>query len=109
MQVDDHPEKVCVLGWGPHSLMVDLVKELDHGLSALPKGSEVVFVNMHNPHDSLGQVLQHITLENVQVRPGQLPCRTLPHQPHNVLLCSSLLAKGPALLPAMCSYANTVA
>lgn len=56
-----------MLGWGPSSLMVDLIKELDHGLSALPKGSEVVFVNMHNPHDSLGQALQHVNLENVQV------------------------------------------
>jgi hypothetical protein len=68
LQVDDHAEKVCVLGWGPNSLMVDLIKELDHGLSALPKGSEVVFVNMHSPHDSLGQALQHVSLENVQVR-----------------------------------------
>lgn len=56
-----------MLGWGPNSLMLDLIKELDHGLSALPKGSEVVFVNVHNPHDSLGQALQHVTLENVQV------------------------------------------
>jgi hypothetical protein len=58
---------VCVLGWGPNSLMASLIKELDHGLSALPKGSEVTFVNMHSPHDSLGQALQNITLENVQV------------------------------------------
>ena len=56
-----------MLGWGPNSLMVDLIKELDHGLSALPKGSEAVFVNMHSPHDSLGQALQHVTLENVKV------------------------------------------
>lgn len=67
VQVDECAEKVCVLGWGPNCLMLDLIKELDHGLSALPKGSEVVFVNMHNPHDSLGQALQHVTLENVQV------------------------------------------
>lgn len=66
-QVDECAEHVCVLGWGPNSLMIDLLKELDHGLSALPKGSQVVFVNMHSPHDSLGMVLQHVNLENVQV------------------------------------------
>lgn len=68
LQVDDKPVSVCVLGWGPNSLMASLIKELDHGLSALPKGSEVTFVNTHNPHESLGQALQDITLENVQVR-----------------------------------------
>lgn len=56
-----------MLGWGPLSLMQDLIKELDHGLSALPEGSEVTFVNTHNPHDSLGQALENVTLENIRV------------------------------------------
>jgi hypothetical protein len=103
MQVDDRPEKVCVLGWGPHSLMVDLVKELDHGLSALPKGSEVVFVNMHNPHDSLGQVLQHITLENVQVRPGKLaPVQGPPYDLHINLTHGVFCNKPIHCTPAHC-------
>lgn len=77
MQVDDKPVSVCVLGWGPNSLMASLIKELDHGLSALPKGSEVSFVNMHSPHDSLGQALHNITLENVQVCCAALHCLCL--------------------------------
>jgi hypothetical protein len=67
-QVNDNPVCVCVLGWGPSCLMNDLIKELDHGVSKLPRGSEVDFVNMHNPHDSLGLVLQHVSPERIKVR-----------------------------------------
>lgn len=56
-----------MLGWGPNSLMSDLIKELDHGLSALPGGSEVVFANTHHADDSLGVVLQQISLEYIKV------------------------------------------
>lgn len=66
-QVNDKPVCVCVLGWGPNCLMNDLIKELDHGVSKLPRGSEVDFVNMHNPHDSLGPVLQHVGPERIKV------------------------------------------
>jgi hypothetical protein len=58
---------VLVLGWGPKCLMADLIKELDHGLSPLPAGSEVVFVNTHNPDDTLGAVLQNTTLDFIKV------------------------------------------
>jgi hypothetical protein len=47
--------------------MADLIKELDHGLSPLPAGSEVVFVNTHNPDDTLGAVLQNTTLDYIKV------------------------------------------
>lgn len=66
--MDEGPERVLVLEWGPNSLMTDLIKELDHGLSALPYGSEVVFANTHHPDDSLGMVLQNISLENIKVQ-----------------------------------------
>jgi hypothetical protein len=66
-QVDEGPERVLVLGWGPKCLMADLIKELDHGLSPLP-ASEVVFVNTHNPDDTLGAVLQNTTLDYIKVR-----------------------------------------
>lgn len=69
-QVDEGPERVLVLGWGPKCLMADLIKELDHGLSPLPAGSEVVFANTHNPDDTLGAVLQNTTLDYIKVRHG---------------------------------------
>jgi hypothetical protein len=72
LQVDEGPERVLVLGWGPKCLMADLIKELDHGLSPLPAGSEVVFVNTHNPDDTLGAVLQNTTLEYIKVLHGGL-------------------------------------
>jgi len=76
-QVDDGPEKVVVCGWGPNSLMADLIKELDHGLSALPAGSEVVFVNTHPPDQSLEPVLQGLCLEHLTVRKPDLCCAIL--------------------------------
>eukprot|EP00775_Hariotina_reticulata_P013650 gene13650-13773_t len=82
-QVDDGPEKVLVCGWGPNCLMADLIKELDHGLSALPAGSEVVFVHTHPPDESLEPVLQGLSLENLTVR----------HVHANPLLRSSLASK----------------
>jgi hypothetical protein len=66
--VDDHPEAMLVAGWGSTDFMADLLRELDHGLSALPAGSEVVFVNSHPAADSLGVVLRSVSLENVMVR-----------------------------------------
>lgn len=47
--------------------MTDLIKELDHGLSALPAGSQVVFANMHPADESLGVVLQNVSLEYIKV------------------------------------------
>ena len=66
-QVDDHPEKVLVAGWSTNDFMADLLRELDHGMSALPSGSEVVFVNNHSPEDTLAPVLRLMNLEYVTV------------------------------------------
>jgi hypothetical protein len=67
VQVDDHPEKVLVAGWSTNDFMSDLLRELDHGMSALPSGSEVVFVNNHSPEDTLAPVLRLMNLEYVTV------------------------------------------
>ncbi|KAF6266640.1 hypothetical protein COO60DRAFT_7439 [Scenedesmus sp. NREL 46B-D3] len=83
LQVDEGPERVLVLGWGPKCLMADLIKELDHGLSPLPAGSEVVFVNTHNPEDTLGAVAQNTNLDCIKVH----------HVNANPLLRSSMAAK----------------
>lgn len=95
MQVDDRPEVVLVLGWGPACLMVDLLRELDHGLSALPPGSEIVFANTHSARDSLEQALQLVSLENIAVssRIQWAVCWALlsAHRPRSGLLSSPIL------------------
>ncbi|KAF8072953.1 hypothetical protein HT031_000613 [Scenedesmus sp. PABB004] len=83
LEANDGPQRLVVLGWGSRSLMADLIRELDHGLSALPRGSEVVFLNSHAPEASLGAVLAGTSLENIQVR----------HVQANPLVRSSIAAK----------------
>jgi hypothetical protein len=48
--------------------MAELLYELDSGASCLPPGSEIVFVNVHPPEDTLGALLRGKTLTNVKVR-----------------------------------------
>jgi hypothetical protein len=67
LQVDESPVVLLVLGWGTNSLMADLLRELDHGLSALPRGSEVIFANTHTPGDSLDVVLKTVVLDGLRV------------------------------------------
>jgi hypothetical protein len=47
--------------------MAELLYELDSGASCLPPGSEIVFVNVHPPEDTLGALLLGKTLTNVKV------------------------------------------
>jgi hypothetical protein len=47
--------------------MAELLYELDSGASCLPPGSEIVFVNVHPPEDTLGALLRGKTLTNVKV------------------------------------------
>lgn len=72
LNVDFTAEKVLLCGWADHAFMLDLLRELDHGQSCLPHGSEVVCVNVHDPDESLGKVVRSLTLENVTVRHVQL-------------------------------------
>jgi hypothetical protein len=47
--------------------MAELLYELDSGASCLPPGSEIVFVNVHPPEDTLGTLLRGKTLTNIKV------------------------------------------
>ena len=48
-------QKLLILGWGDDVLMVDLLSELDHGPSALPKGSQVTMFNTRTQKEVLGK------------------------------------------------------
>ena len=48
-------QHLLVLGWGDNVLMTDLLSELDHGPSALPKGSQVTFLNTRSNHEINGE------------------------------------------------------
>jgi len=47
-------QKLLILGWGDGTLMTDLLSELDHGPSALPKGSEVTLFNTRSSQEVMG-------------------------------------------------------
>jgi len=47
-------QKLLILGWGDGALMTDLLSELDHGPSALPKGSEVTLFNTRSSQEVMG-------------------------------------------------------
>lgn len=47
-------QKLLILGWGDAVLMIDLLSELDHGPSALPKHSEVTMFNTRTAQEVLG-------------------------------------------------------
>ena len=48
-------QRLLILGWGDAVLMTDLLSELDHGPSALPKGSEVVLFNTRSSQEVMGE------------------------------------------------------
>lgn len=66
-EVNDDPERVMVCGWAEQSFMMDLLRELDHGSSCLPPGSEVIFLNSHDADTTLGEALRSVSLQNVNV------------------------------------------
>ena len=47
-------QRLLILGWGDGTLMTDLLSELDHGPSALPKGSEVTLFNTRSSQEVMG-------------------------------------------------------
>lgn len=55
--VDAQPKHVLVCGWGEQSFMRSILRELSYGQVALPPGSEVTFVNMHDRETSLEQAV----------------------------------------------------
>lgn len=50
-------QRLLILGWGDSVLMIDLLSELDHGPSALPKGSEVTMFNTRTAQEVLGKLV----------------------------------------------------
>jgi len=66
LQEDDRPDVVVVLGWGEQSFMRNVLRELDHGNSALPPASTVLFVNNHDPGSSLHAALEVVSCKNIQ-------------------------------------------
>ena len=57
-------QHLLVLGWGDNVLMTDLLSELDHGPSALPKGSQVTFLNTRSNHEINGEQLCSLGFQN---------------------------------------------
>ena len=47
-------QRLLILGWGDGVLMTDLLSELDHGPSALRKGSEVTLFNTRSSQEVMG-------------------------------------------------------
>ena len=54
-----HVQRLLILGWGDAVLMTDLLSELDHGPSALPRGSEVTLFNTRTSQEVMGGRFQH--------------------------------------------------
>eukprot|EP00798_Chlamydomonas_sp_ICE-L_P005399 gene5399-5621_t len=50
---DETPKRVLICGWGEQSMMQSLLKELDRPNAGLPVGSELIFVNVHDPAKTL--------------------------------------------------------
>ncbi len=70
-------QRLLVCGWGETPFMLDLLRELDAGTGALPRGSEVVLLNAH-PEERVsghleqvrgGSGLRSIRLRHVRANP----------------------------------------
>ena len=57
--------QVLILGWGEHSFMTMLLRELDRGPAALPRGSELTLFNSRS--GLLGQIRDSAQLRNLSV------------------------------------------
>jgi hypothetical protein len=65
---NDEPVRMLVAGWGPQHFMIDIIREVDSGSNRLPSGSHLVFMNCHEPRDSLEPALRACRLRNLKVR-----------------------------------------
>ncbi|KAK9803748.1 hypothetical protein WJX73_000566 [Symbiochloris irregularis] len=59
------PQRVLICGWLEGMRMSLLLQELDHGTAALPKASEVVLFNQHDPAEVMDRVVKLSTSHNV--------------------------------------------
>ena len=71
---NNDPVKVLVAGWGPAHFMVDILRAMDSGSTRLPPGSHLVFMNCHEPKDSLEPALRACRLKHLKVGLG-FKCR----------------------------------
>ena len=62
-----NPVKMLVAGWGASHFMVDILREMDSGSTRLPPGSHLVFMNCHEPKDSLEPALRACQLKHLKV------------------------------------------
>ena len=70
-------QRLLVCGWGETPFMLDLLRELDAGTGALPRGSEVVLLNAHPEERVAGHLeqvrggsgLRSIRLRHVRANP----------------------------------------
>ncbi|DBA72591.1 TPA: hypothetical protein ACH3X2_010343 [Trebouxia sp. C0005] len=65
--IKDGPSRLLILGWGDGTLMTDLLSELDHGPSALPKGSEVTLFNTRSSQEVMGKAREKASLQTLTV------------------------------------------
>ncbi len=55
-------QRILICGWGEAAFMASILRELDRGPAALPRGSEVVLFNQHDPPDQLPSVRSFLSV-----------------------------------------------
>ncbi|KAK9866656.1 hypothetical protein WJX84_009216 [Apatococcus fuscideae] len=60
-------EKVLILGWAELTFMTMLLRELDQGPAALPKGSEITLFNNRESPDVMGKTQEKAKLHSLSV------------------------------------------
>lgn len=65
---------LLICGWPGSTAMVELLKELDHGVDALPQGSRVILLNDHSSEEictrcSLTTIIQRLDIKHVKCDP----------------------------------------
>jgi len=60
-------EKVLICGWGEVTFMSNLLRELDHGPAALPRGSQVVLFNQQEAEQQQEMLSDFPKLRNIQL------------------------------------------
>ncbi|KAK9810370.1 hypothetical protein WJX72_009592 [[Myrmecia] bisecta] len=79
---ENEPERVLICGWGESTFMTMLLRELDHGPAALPRGSELTLFNMRDAQHVMGKARTKADLRNL----------SMIHVPGNPLEASELNA-----------------
>eukprot|EP01023_Acetabularia_acetabulum_P028113 TRINITY_DN26570_c0_g2_i1.p1 TRINITY_DN26570_c0_g2~~TRINITY_DN26570_c0_g2_i1.p1 ORF type:complete len:583 (+),score=65.43 TRINITY_DN26570_c0_g2_i1:68-1816(+) len=64
---DSKPQRVLICCWAEFNYMGNMIRELDHGNWALPRGSEVTLFNNHSKKETLDLLLQTVKLTNISV------------------------------------------